>query len=130
MRRKPVTDDTLRKPVKATHDPAADLKNRKHNFKRCQMPEDGHYVICNKCNIWYHPSCEGLDINEIPESSIFYFCKKCLNPKRKKKKNFSLFTTTQLLKSEVATNVRSKMKYVSYMYFSNFKVNIFQNDQQ
>ena len=55
-------------------------------FCTCQMPEEGHYIICDKCNIWYHPSCEGLDINEIPESGISYFCKKCLNPKRKKKR--------------------------------------------
>ena len=53
-------------------------------FCTCQMTEEGHYVICDKSNIWYHPSCEGLDINEIPESGISYFCKKCLNPKRKK----------------------------------------------
>ena len=37
-------------------------------FCTCQMPEEGHYVICDKCNIWYNPSCKGLDINEIPES--------------------------------------------------------------
>ena len=24
-------------------------------FCSCQMPEEGHYVICDKCNIWYHP---------------------------------------------------------------------------
>ena len=44
-------------------------------FCTCQMPEEGHYVICYKCNIWYHPSCEGLDINEIPENGISYFAK-------------------------------------------------------
>ena len=43
-------------------------------FCSCQM-SDGHYVIYDKCNIWYHPSCEGLDVNEIPESGISYFCK-------------------------------------------------------
>ena len=62
-------------------------------FYSCQMPEEGHYVICDKCNMWYHLSCVGLDINEIPESGISYFCKKkkknkkkCLNPKRRKKR--------------------------------------------
>ena len=68
---------------------------------------EGHYVICDKCNIWYHPSCEGLDLNEIPESGISYFCKKCLNPKRKKK-IISLVTTIQFLKSEAATTIQSK----------------------
>ena len=55
-------------------------------FCTCQIPEEGHYAICDKCNIWYHPSCEGLDINEIPECGVSYFCKKCLNLKRKKKR--------------------------------------------
>ena len=50
----------------------------------CQMPEDGKYVICDKCNIWYHPECEGLDIDDIPESGIPYYCRKYVNPKRKK----------------------------------------------
>ena len=54
----------------------------------CQMPEEGKYVICDKCKIiyiiWYHPECEGLDIDDIPESGIPYYCRKCVNPKRKK----------------------------------------------
>ena len=91
-------------------------------FCTCQMPEEGHYVICDKCKIWYHPSCEGLDINEIPESGISYFCKKCLNPKRKKKKIISLLTTIQFLKSFLI--------YISYMFLTNFKVNILQKCQK
>ena len=55
-------------------------------FCTCQMPEDGQYVICDKCSIWYHPECEGLESNQIPKSGISYYCKKCLNPKRKKKR--------------------------------------------
>ena len=35
-------------------------------FCTCQMPDDGQYVICVKCSIWYHPVCEGLEINQIP----------------------------------------------------------------
>ena len=71
------------------------------------MPEEGHYVICDKSKIWYYPSCEGLDINEIPESGISYFCRKCLNLKRKKKKIISLLITIQFLKSEAAITERS-----------------------
>ena len=55
-------------------------------FCTCQMPEDGQYVICDKCSIWYHPECEGLESNQIPKSGISYYCKKCLNAKRKKKR--------------------------------------------
>ena len=55
-------------------------------FCTCQMPEDGQYVICDKCSIWYHPECEGLESNQIPKSGISYYCKKCLNPKQKKKR--------------------------------------------
>ena len=88
------------------------------------MPEEGHYVICDKCNMWYHPSREGLDVNEIPESGISYFCKKYLNPKRKKKKMITLLTTMHFLKSEAATTVRSKsdicLLHVSFQFQSKY----------
>ena len=49
------------------------------------MPEEGYNIICDKCNIWYHPFCEGLDDKEIPARGISYYCKKCFYSKRKKK---------------------------------------------
>ena len=52
-------------------------------FCTCQMPEDGQYAICEKCNIWYHPKCEGLSESDIPADDVPWFCKK----KKKKKKN-------------------------------------------
>ena len=31
------------------------------------MPEDGQYVICDKCSIWNHPECKRLEVNQIPK---------------------------------------------------------------
>ena len=39
-------------------------------FCTCQMPEDGLYINCDKCSIYYHPECEGLEISQIPKSGI------------------------------------------------------------
>ena len=79
------------------------------------MPEEGHYVICDKYNIWYHPSCEGLELNEIPESDISYFCKKCLNPKqRKKKDNFTVDNHT-VFENGSCNYCTLKMIHVSYI---------------
>ena len=49
------------------------------------MPEEGKYVICDKCNIWYHPECEGLDIDDIPESGIPYYLQEMCEPKEEEK---------------------------------------------
>ena len=96
-------------------------------FCTFQMPEEGHYFICDKCNIWYHPSCKGLDINEIRANGISYFCKKCLNPKRKKNDNFTAdkHTVFEIGSCNYCVYAQ-KMIYVSYMFFSNFKLNIHQ----
>ena len=94
------------------------------------MPEEGHYVICDKCNIWYHPTCGRLDVNEILESGISYFCKKCLNPIRKKKKdNFTVDNHT-VLNRKLQLLYAQKVIYVSCMFLSNFQVNILQKCQQ
>ena len=55
-------------------------------FCTCQMPEEGQYVICDKCHIWYHPSCEGLTESEIPPDGVAYFYKKKLIKSKAKEK--------------------------------------------
>ena len=57
----------------------------------------------------------------------FIFLQKKFKSETKEKKIISLLTTIPFLKLEAATTVRSKMIYVSYMFLSNFKVNILQN---
>ena len=52
-------------------------------FCTCYMPEDGQYVIYDKCSIWYHPECEGLEVDQIPKSGISYYLKKTLRRKDK-----------------------------------------------
>ena len=39
-------------------------------FCTCQMPEEGQYVIYDKCKIWYHPSCQEREESEIPPDGI------------------------------------------------------------
>ena len=71
-----VMEDTIGKPVTTTHDPAGP-----------DWLQIGSITLKDEeKSILYLPSCEVVDVNEIPESGISYFCKKCLNPKWKKKR--------------------------------------------
>merc|ERR1719273_1198981 len=35
---------------------------------------DGDMICCDKCDVWQHIVCMGLDHNELPEE---YYCEKC-----------------------------------------------------
>ena len=87
------------------------------------MPEQGHYAVCDKSNIWYHPSCEGLDVNEIPKSGISYFCKNVQIGNERKKDNFTVDNHT-VFEIEAATTVRSKngicLLHVSFQFQSKY----------
>ena len=48
------------------------------SFCHCQGPESGLMIECNKCKIWYHNNCIGL--NEADTKNILlYFCQNCIN---------------------------------------------------
>ena len=87
------------------------------------MPEEGHYAVCDKSNIWYHPSCEGLDVNEI-QKVVFHIFAKMFKSETNEKKIISLLITIHFLKSEAATTVRSKkdicLLHVSFQFQSKY----------
>lgn len=36
--------------------------------------DDGYMILCDRCGVWQHVDCMGLDRSSIPES---YFCERC-----------------------------------------------------
>ena len=62
-------------PVKKKLDPPIDHWG-KHCL--CQLPlnPDLQYIECDKCNVWYHMDCVGIDPKEA-ESIETFICPKC-----------------------------------------------------
>jgi len=57
--------------------PEADDDNQDDSVTRCicdYLHDDGYMIQCDKCFVWQHVVCMGLDRNNIPDE---YLCEKC-----------------------------------------------------
>jgi len=57
--------------------PEADDDNQDDSVTRCicdYLHDDGYMICCDKCFVWQHVVCMGLDRNNIPDE---YLCEKC-----------------------------------------------------
>jgi len=57
--------------------PEADDDNQDDSVTRCIcdfLHDDGYMICCDKCSVWQHVVCMGLDRNNIPDE---YLCEKC-----------------------------------------------------
>ena len=60
--------------------PEADDEGQEDSVTRCIcdfLHDDGYMIQCDKCSVWQHVVCMGLDKNNIPDE---YLCEKC-NPR-------------------------------------------------
>ena len=60
--------------------PEADDEGQDDSVTRCicdYLHDDGYMIQCDKCSVWQHVVCMGLDKNNIPDE---YLCEKC-NPR-------------------------------------------------
>merc|ERR1719382_1901706 len=60
--------------------PEADDEGQDDSVTRCICDfqhDDGYMIQCDKCSVWQHVVCMGLDKNNIPDE---YLCEKC-NPR-------------------------------------------------
>ena len=60
--------------------PEADDEGQDDSVTRCVcdfLHDDGYMIQCDKCSVWQHVVCMGLDKNNIPDE---YLCEKC-NPR-------------------------------------------------
>merc|ERR1719410_2141878 len=57
--------------------PEAEEENQDDAVTRCIcefLHDDGYMICCDKCSVWQHVVCMGLDKNNIPDE---YLCEKC-----------------------------------------------------
>merc|ERR1719481_1190681 len=58
--------------------PEADDEGQDDSVTRCicdYLHDDGYMICCDKCSVWQHVVCMGLDRNNIPDEYLCEICK-------------------------------------------------------